>query len=75
MTLHELQRSPWRLVNAATQWPVASQQRARRNALVASTALTARRLERMDVDDFLADLAARREAPALPAQPGSRNTA
>ena len=40
MTLHQLHRGPWRLVGAAATWHVASQQRARRNALVASTALT-----------------------------------
>jgi hypothetical protein len=68
VTIHQLQRTPWRLVNAAANWHVASQQQARRNALVASTALTARRQEQRDVDDFLAELEARRSTPALPAQ-------
>ena len=36
-----------------TEWHVRSQQVSRRNALVASTALAARRLERVEVDEFL----------------------
>jgi len=35
-------------------WPVESQLAARRNAMVASTALAARRAEREDVEAFLA---------------------
>jgi hypothetical protein len=35
---------------------VASQQRARRNAMIASSALTQRRLERMEVEEYLASL-------------------
>ena len=37
-------------------WGVASQQRARRNAMVASTALAQRRAEMNEVEEFLADL-------------------
>jgi hypothetical protein len=37
-------------------WSVASQQRARRNAMIASTALAQRRAETDAVEDFLADL-------------------
>jgi DNA-binding FadR family transcriptional regulator len=37
-------------------WSVESQLGARRNAMVACTALAARRAEREDVDDFLAAL-------------------
>lgn len=44
-------------------WPVESQLAARRNAMVASTALAARRAERVDVDDFFAALAAPAPAP------------
>jgi hypothetical protein len=46
----------WRttLGDAVARWAVESQQGARRNAMVASTALAARRKERADVDDFLA---------------------
>ena len=38
---------------AVRQWPVESQQRARRNAMVASTVLAHRRAVREDVDEFL----------------------
>jgi hypothetical protein len=38
------------------RWPAQSQQRARRNALVASTALARRRAERIEVEEFLAAL-------------------
>ena len=38
---------------ALLRWPVESQQRARRNALLASTALTAARVERDGVEEFL----------------------
>ena len=38
------------------RWPAQSQQRARRNALVASTALAQRRAERLEVEEFLAGL-------------------
>jgi hypothetical protein len=37
-------------------WPVQSQQGARRNAMIASTALAARRAERQDVEAFFAAL-------------------
>ncbi len=43
-------------------WSVESQQGARRNAMVANTALAARRAERQDVDAYFAAL--RREPPA-----------
>jgi len=49
---------PHTLVMAAVQrvraWPVESQQTARRNAMLACTSLTQRRMERQDVLDFLA---------------------
>lgn len=45
------------LVSALTRWPVESQQRARRNAMVASTALARRRAEHDEVEEFLASLA------------------
>ena len=54
MSLHQMQRTPWRLVSAAAQWHLTSQQQSRRNALVASTALTERRRELLDVEEFLA---------------------
>jgi hypothetical protein len=39
-------------------WAVASQQQARRNAMIASTAAAQRRAELDDVEDFLAALSA-----------------
>jgi hypothetical protein len=62
MTIHELQRTPWRLLHSAAGWHVTSQQQSRRNALVASTALVQRRRELAEVDEFLAHLETRREA-------------
>ncbi len=46
--------APRRLVRSVLAWPVESQQGSRRNALVASTALTQRRRERDEVEEFLA---------------------
>ena len=47
-------RLPSRLSTSVLRWPVESQQRARRNALVATTALTQARHERDEVEEFLA---------------------
>ena len=44
------------------RWAVASQQQARRNAMVAATALTQRRAETREVEDFLAAHGVRRAA-------------
>jgi hypothetical protein len=41
-------------VGSVLRWPVESQLGARRNALVASTALARRRAERLEVEEFLA---------------------
>jgi hypothetical protein len=60
--------TPRSLVRRALAWPVASQQGARRNALVASTALTRVRMERDEVEEFLEALA-RRRLPTEPAAP------
>ena len=38
------------------RWAIASQQTARRNAMIASTALTQRRAELIEVEEFLASL-------------------
>ena len=46
------------------RWAVESQQRSRRNAMVAATALAQRRAEREDVEDFLAALTRRDERPS-----------
>jgi hypothetical protein len=43
-----------RLLATVTAWHVASQHRARRNALVASTALAQQRRERDEIEEFLA---------------------
>ncbi len=47
-----------RLGQALSEWPVASQQQARRNAMVALTDCARRRAEREDVASFFADRAA-----------------
>ena len=53
---------PFALISGRVQtWAVESQQGARRNAMIASTALAARRAERQDVDAYFASL--------LPPQP------
>ena len=41
-------------VDAVRAWPVAAQQHARRNAMIALTECTQRRAEREDVERFLA---------------------
>jgi len=45
--------APRSLVRQALAWPVESQQRSRRNALVAATALARLRHERDEVEEFL----------------------
>ena len=59
-TTHLLDRTLDRTVGAVRRWPIESQQRARRNAMIASTALAQRRAELNDVEEFLA---ARRGTP------------
>jgi hypothetical protein len=56
LPLTPLTQPAHRLVGAVTSWPVESQQRARRNALIASTALAQRRAELDEIDEFLASL-------------------
>ena len=68
MTRHPLHRASWvpliaawpplLVLEAAAGWGETSQQQARRNALVASTALLQRRQERIEVEAFLVDHAA-----------------
>ncbi len=53
------------------RWSTRSQEQARRNAMAACTVLTARRLERIEVEEFVAGYLAQRarkasEAPAAP---------
>ncbi len=46
------------------RWAVGSQQRSRRNAMLASTALTQRRSERVEVEEFLASTRGHAATPA-----------
>jgi hypothetical protein len=54
-------------VRAVRRWPVDSQHRSRRNAMIASTALAQRRAELDDVEEFLAGLG-REQVPEVAAQ-------
>ena len=60
--------SPWGLV---ARWSIHSQEQARRNAMAACTVLAARRLERVEVEEFIAGYLAERAATehAVPAAP------
>jgi hypothetical protein len=55
--INPLSLHPLSLLDQVRAWPVQSQQGARRNAMIATTALAARRAEREDVEDFFAALA------------------
>lgn len=61
-----------RLGQTISEWPVASQQQSRRNAMVALTACAHRRAEREDVASFFAERAGRSAdgAPAATAGQG-----
>lgn len=48
--------SPW---GVAARWSTRSQEQARRNAMASCTALAARRLERLEVEEFVAGYLAR----------------
>jgi hypothetical protein len=56
---HLIAATPLGLVG---RWSAQSQERARRNAMAACTLLAARRLERLEVESFVADCLARRTA-------------
>jgi hypothetical protein len=60
------------LFRTVRAWPVETQLGSRRNALIASTALTQLRRERDDVEDFL-DARAPHSAPAPAALAGRRD--
>jgi hypothetical protein len=47
------------------QWATRSQEQARRNAMAACTVLAARRLERNDMEAYVADHLARRAAGSM----------
>jgi hypothetical protein len=53
---HLIDQLVGRYVDQVRRWPVESQQRSRRNAMIASTALAQRRAELDDVEEFLAAL-------------------
>ena len=50
------------------RWSTSSQEQARRNAMAACTILTARRVERVEVEEFVADYLSRR-TPAVTENP------
>lgn len=56
------------LTDAVGRWQVHSQQHALRNARHASTALARRRVERAEVEEFLATLDEEAGAPGAPAR-------
>ena len=53
--------TPWGLV---ARWSTRSQEQARRNAMAACTVLAARRLERVEVEEYVAGYLAQRAATA-----------
>jgi hypothetical protein len=57
------------------RWSTRSQEQARRNAMTACTVLAARRLERLEVEEFVADhlagLTMQSQQPALGAAPAA----
>jgi hypothetical protein len=55
-------RAVVRPARTAVRWPVESQQRSRRNAMLAATDLTDRRRQNLLVEEFLAGYTARWEA-------------
>lgn len=59
--------TPRRLValGLVGRWSARSQEQARRNAMAACTVLAARRLERLEVEAFVSEYRARREAQRL----------
>ncbi|MBI2245337.1 MAG: hypothetical protein HYU55_15860 [Nocardioides sp.] len=61
LAAHLLRRTYDRSIARMRRWPVESQLGARRNAMVAATALAQQRAERDEVEEFLA---ARRQPPA-----------
>lgn len=62
--------TPSSILGRARAWPVESQQGSRRNAMIACTALAARRAEREDVEAFLDAAEDRRQPVAAPAAHG-----
>jgi hypothetical protein len=54
--------------DAVRRWPVEAQQQARRNAMVAATALAQRRAELEEVQEFLAGVGRPSAEPTVPAE-------
>ena len=52
-------------------WAISSQQRARRNAMIATTALAQRRAELLEVEEFLAGLTARTLVASVAVEPAA----
>jgi hypothetical protein len=48
-------------MNPFRTWAASSQQQSRRNAMIATTSLTQRRVERLEVERYLADVRRRTE--------------
>jgi hypothetical protein len=74
--VHVVTQMLWPVTRPLAQWAESSQRHACRNAMVASTAITATRRERDEVQDFVETLIARRSrsldraghaSPTLPA--------
>lgn len=61
LAAHLLGRSIGPAFRTVRRWPVESQHAARRNAMIAATALARQRVERDEVEEYLA---ARHQAPA-----------
>ena len=57
-----MRTTSWSMLRSVLAWPVESQHQARRNALVASTALARQRHERLEVERFLDQVERRRTA-------------
>ena len=55
-SVRQLPGSPRRLLGAATSWPVTSHDRARLNAQRSCSELALARRERVEVEEYLADL-------------------
>ena len=62
-SLNPLFAVPSAVLDRVRAWSVESQQGARRNAMVANTALAARRAERQDVDAYFAGSAPQGRGP------------
>lgn len=57
-------------MNLIRTWAASSQQQSRRNAMIAMTTLTQRRVERLEVERYLADV--RRRTEVAPTSEGER---